>query len=139
MSPNAFIGKTKSPSDPELAEVLGPTKATWDHFLADLAENLDANKLEWKSYSIKYGWALRVCRKARTIVWLAPFQGSFEVLFLFGDKAMQAARQTKLNQRVVKSLDEAVKYPEGTGVRLVVRSSRDLASLNKLAAIKHAN
>lgn len=139
MPPNAFIGEAISPSDAKLAEALGPAKAVWDTFLFDLASELDADKHEWKSYSAKYGWSLRVCRKARTIVWLSPLEGCFEVLFILGEKAMQAARQTKFNKRVVKALDEAPKYPEGTGVRLIIRSSKDLPSLNKLAAIKHAS
>jgi Protein of unknown function (DUF3788) len=61
------------------------------------------------------------------------------VLFILGAKAMVAARQSKLPQRVLKVMDEAPKYPEGTGVRFVVKSARDLGMLKKLAAIKLAN
>jgi hypothetical protein len=77
-------------------------------------------------------------RKKRTIVWLAPCLGYFQVAFIFGDKAMQAARQTKWPKRIVKVMDEAPKYPEGTGIRLKVKSSRDIGTLKKLAAIKLA-
>lgn len=66
-------------------------------------------------------------------------QNSFNVAFILGDKAMQVARQVTFPKRVVKVIDEAPKYPEGAGVRLEVKSSRDIGTLKKLAAIKLAN
>ena len=77
--------------------------------------------------------------KGTTIVWLSPQHDSFEVLFILGDKAVRAARQSDLPKRIVEALKEAPKYPEGTGVRLRVKSPRHLAALEKLAAIKLAN
>ena len=56
---NAFIGKQEKPADNELSEVLGPAKALWDKLVADLAEELKINILEWRSYSIKAGRAAR--------------------------------------------------------------------------------
>ena len=139
MSPNAFIGKAKKPTGAELAAALGPAKAIWDQLLTDLAQNGGANVQEWNSYSPKTGWSLRVKRKARTIVWIVPCLGCFRVAFIFGDRAMQVARQSKWPKRVIKLMDEAPKYPEGTGIRLEVKSSGDIGTLKKLAAIKLAN
>jgi hypothetical protein len=136
--PNAFINKPK-PTDAELAAALGPVKVVWDQLLAVLAQECEANLHEWKCYSPKWGWSLRVMRKKRTIVWLAPCPGYFHVAFIFGDKAMQAARQCKWPKRILKVMDEAPKYPEGTGIRLNVKSSRDIVTLKKLAAVKLAN
>ncbi len=139
MEANAFIGKTKKPTEEELAAALGPAKAVWDRFIAGLAEENGVDVQEWSSYSRKAGWSLRLKRKKRTIVWLAPCQGCFRVAFILGDKAMKAARECQLPKRVVKILDEAPKYPEGTGVRIAVKGDKDIAVLKKLAAIKLAN
>jgi hypothetical protein len=139
MSPNAFINKPKQPTNAELAAALGPAKAAWDQLLADLAQEYGANGREWNSYSLKAGWSLRVKRKARTIVWLAPCPGAFRVAFILGDKAVLAAQEAKLPKRILKIINEAPKYSEGTGVRLEVKSSKDIATLKKLAAIKLAN
>src|SRR5664280_519308 len=117
MSPNAFINKPKQPTNAELAAALGPAKATWDQLLTDLAQEFDVNVHEWNSYSLKAGWSLRVKRKARTIVWLGPREGSFIAAFILGDKTMRAARTSKLPQRIVKIMDAAPKYPEGTFAR----------------------
>jgi hypothetical protein len=139
MPANAFLEKTKKPTDTELTAALGSAKAAWDQLLVDLARELNVNFQEWKCYSPKWGWSLRVKRKARTIIWLSPSEGCFTVLFILGGKAMHAARQGKWPKRVVKAISEAPKYPEGTGVRLLVRSPRDVGTLKKLAALKLAN
>ncbi len=139
MQENAFINKLRAPTDRELAAALGPAKATWDSLLSALASEQGVDVQEWKSHSPKWGWSLRVKRKARTIVWLSPSKGCFIVLFILGGKAMQSAREARLPQRIVKVLTEAPKYPEGFGVRLRVKSSRDLGVLKRLAAIKLAN
>jgi hypothetical protein len=139
MPPNAFRNKPAPPSDVEVAAALGPAKAAWDQLLSDLAQELDVNVHEWKCHSPKWGWALRVKRKARTIVWLSPCEDGFNVLFILGDKAIQAARRSKLPKRIVEAIDAAPKYPEGTGIRLHVKTSREIGTLKKLAAIKLAN
>ena len=139
MPTNAFINKPLPPTDADVAAALGPAKAVWDRFLAELAQESDVNVHEWKCHSLKWGWSLRAKRKARTIVWLSPSEGCFTVLFILGDKAVRAARESALPRRIADLLDAAPKYPEGTGVRLNVKTSRDIGALKKLAAIKLAN
>ncbi|HEY1494183.1 MAG TPA: DUF3788 family protein, partial [Candidatus Solibacter sp.] len=75
----------------------------------------------------------------RTIVYVTPCRGAIRVSFALGEKAMQAARDSKLPARVLKILDEAPRYAEGTGVRLDVTTKTDLAAVKKLAAAKLAN
>ena len=135
MSPNAFIGRTKPPTDEELSTELGAARALWDELLTELALPIQ----EWNSYSPKAGWSLKLKLKKRTIVYLAPCHGSFRVAFVLGDKAMEAARQVKLPKAVLKIMDEAPRYPEGTGVRLEIAARKDLAAVKKLAEVKLAN
>ncbi len=139
MLPNAFINKPDKPTNDELTAELGPAKALWDQLIADLAEECDAGIQEWKSYSPKYGWSLRLKHKKRTIVYLSPHRGCFGVAFILGDRAVQAARQSKLPRRVLTIIDEAPRYPEGTGVRLEVKGAKDIAIVKKLATIKMEN
>ncbi len=139
MTANAFINKPKQPTDAELAVALGPAKVVWDQLLSDLASEHGVKGHEWKCHSPQWGWSLRVKRKERTIVWLVPSGRCFTVLFILGGKAMLAARQTQFPQRIVRAMDAAVKWPEGSGVRLEVKSPREVGALKKLAAIKLAN
>jgi hypothetical protein len=139
MLKNAFIGRTSRPTVADLSAALGSAWATWDQLLVDLRAEHGVDSYEWKCHSPKWGWSLRVLRKKRTIVWLSPAADGFNVTFILGEKAMRAARETKLPARIVQVLDTAPKYPEGSGVRLMVTSSRSLGALKKLAAIKIAN
>jgi len=75
----------------------------------------------------------------RNIVYLSPRQGCFLASFALGDKAMQAAQQCKFPSPVIKIINEAKKYAEGTGIRLEVKAPKDIESVKKLAAIKLAN
>jgi hypothetical protein len=139
MLANAFIGTLEKPTEEELAATLGPTKVIWDRLVTDLACDHGVDVQEWSSYSPKAGWSLRLKRKKRTIVWLSPCRGCFRVMFILGDRAMEAARRSKLPQRVVRILDEAPRYPEGTGIRMNVKGQRDVGIVEKLAVIKLEN
>lgn len=136
---NAFAGRNTAPEESDLAAALGEAKPLWDRLLAELAERQGATAHEWKSYSTKHGWSLRVMRGKRTIVWLTPRQGSYGATFILGEKAVQAAVEQALSAKLLRLIEEAPRYPEGRGVRLSVRGARDVPGVMKLAAIKAAN
>src|SRR6476619_2043498 len=103
MEPNAFVGKKTKPTASELVKALGPAKVLWDQILNDLKK--ECPKSEWSSYSVKAGWSLKLKKKDRTILYLGPLGGGFRVAFVFGDKAMRAAREAGLPKPVLKILD----------------------------------
>jgi len=137
-NPNAFIGKSTVPTAEEVAAALGKTAELWKELVDWLAEQ-GASGQEWKAYSSKSGWSLRLKVKKRNIIYLSPYSGNFCAGFIFGDKAVAAARQSNLSRATLKLIDEAPHYPEGTGLRLVVKAQKDLAAIRKLALIKLAN
>jgi hypothetical protein len=137
---NAFIGKNQKPSPEDLAAALGPTAALWDKFIESMASELGVDTQEWKEvYPNKYGWSLRLKKKTRNIVYLSPYRGFFMVGFILSDRAMKAAGEARFPATVTTAIATAPRYPEGTGLRLAVKTARDLPSLRKLAAIKVEN
>lgn len=136
-NPNAFIGKASIPTAEEVAAALGKTGGLWKEIVDWHAEN-GAAAQEWNSYSAKSGWSLRLKVKKRNIIYLSPCL-AFRVAFIFSDKTLAAARKSNLSKAIVKLLDEAPHYPEGTGIRLTVKAPKDLAAIRKLALIKLAN
>jgi hypothetical protein len=137
---NAFIGKSQKPSPEDLAAALGPTAALWDKFVDSMATELGVVTQEWKTVNPnKYGWSLRLKNKTRNIAYLSPYRGFFMVGFVLSDRAVKAAGEARLPTTVAKAIAAAPRYPEGTGVRLAVKTARDLPSLRKLAAIKLEN
>src|ERR1039458_434924 len=110
MLPNAFIDKLKKPTAAELTAALGPAKALWDQLLVGLADEHNLTVQEWNSYSRKAGWSLRLKLKDRNILYLTSCRGSFFVSFALGDKAVEAARQSRLPQSVIKTINDAKRY-----------------------------
>lgn len=137
---NAFIGKPEMPTDDDLKAELGrPAKALWDQLAAGLSERQIIDVREWNSYSRKAGWALRLKKGKRAIVYLSPSKGGFMASFALGGKALAAARESGLPRRVLQILDSAKHYAEGTAVRIEVKAPADVAIVEKLAEIKLAN
>jgi hypothetical protein len=136
---NAFINHAAQPTPQELATALGPTAAIWNKLVGCLADEYGITVQEWSSYSLKAGWSMRLKLKKRNILYLSPCKDYFRVAFILGDRAVEATRESKLPQHITKAIDDAPRYPEGTGVRLVVKRLSDLPAIRKLAAIKLAN
>jgi hypothetical protein len=136
MLPNAFIGKLEKPTDADLTAALGPAKALWNELLAALANEYKINIQEWNSYSRKAGWSLRLIREKRAILYLSPCRGCFFVSFALGDRAVEAARQSGLPRHVIKIINEAKRYAEGTAVRIEMKKPKDIDIVKRLAAIK---
>jgi hypothetical protein len=137
--PNAFIGKKAQPTAEEISAALGPTATLWNQLLDWFAKEQRVSDREWKSSSPKYGWTLVLAFKKRRIVYLGPCAGCFRVSFVLGDRAVAAARVSSLPKPVLKLLDGAPHYAEGTGMRLIVKSAKDLPAIRKLAQVKLAN
>jgi len=136
---NAFIGHTAKPSSLEVAVALGTSAVAWTQLIDWLADVHDVLVHEWKSDSLRYGWSLRLKKKDRIIVWLAPCQGCFRVSFVLGPRAMEIVHETHFPPPVQQAIAEAPHYAEGTGIRLIVHTPTDLLSVRTLAEIKLSN
>ena len=136
--PNAFIGRKTQPSAKDLAAALGGSLDAWKELIRWLTGKGISTK-EWHSISPKYGWALRPKLKSRTILYMSPCSGCFRVSFILGDRAVAAARASDLPKAVLQEIAGARRYAEGTGVRLLVKSAEDLASIRTLVDIKLQN
>src|ERR1051326_6871687 len=123
---NAFIGRATKPRDADVAAALGNAKKLWDRVVAELAEEY-ALKPEWNSFSVKYGWSLRMKKKDRNIVYLGAYEGGFAAQTILGEKALAAAR-ANLPAAVFAG---AKKYPEGTAIRVEMRSAADVAEIGR--------
>ena len=137
--PNAFVGRATLPTPMELTATLGKTPPLWEEFVTWLVTEKRVNVQEWNSVSPNYGWALHLKLKKRTIVYLGPRADCFRVSFVLRDRAVAVARASDLPSRGIKALDEAPRYAEGTGLRLMIKGRKDLEGIRELAAIKLAN
>ena len=139
MALSAFEDKAVPPGDGALAEVLGTTSRLWERLRHDLEQSYGPLAGEWNFSGKAYGWSFRLKQKKRTLVYLTPCRAHFLASFALGEKACRAAHAAKLPAQVLALIDDAPRYAEGRGVRIPVRTSRDLESVKTVAAIKVAN
>jgi Protein of unknown function (DUF3788) len=135
MALSAFVEKSKQPQDADLEETLGPAYVHWNVLKNLIASRFGPVSFEW---GFATGWGLRVKTVKRTILYLTPCEGYFLASFALGEKAVNAAHQNALPAAVLRVIDSAKKYAEGRGVRLKVRSSKDVRNVEKVATIKMA-
>jgi len=139
MALSALDDKSKIPKTGQLTKVLGRSSGLWNTLTTDLRSQYDPLVEKWSFSGAKYGWSLGLKHKKRTVLYLIPQHGYFLVAFVLGAKAIAAAHQSDLPAAVLEAIDSAKQYPEGRGVRLEVRYKKDLATVERLAAIKMAN
>ena len=111
---------------------------SWRGLVSDFKHTLKLDGEEWDSYSVKAGWSLRLQLKKRNIVYLSPRTGWFLASFALGDRRSPSTQRT-LPLGVLKIIDEAKRYAEGTAVRIEVHNSKDVNVVKTLAKIKIEN
>jgi len=136
---SAFGDKSREPKAAELHQVLGRSGARWDELVAFIESEYSPLSVSWGFADAKWGWSLRLKQRKRTVLYMTPCERHFLVGIVLGEKAVQAAHAAPLDKSVLALLDAASKYPEGRGVRVMVRIKSDVESVKQLAAVKMAN
>ena len=139
MTLSVFGDKTTAPTDADLRTVLGRAYRSWDTLLARVREHISPIAEVWAYTNTSTGWGLRLRHKERVILYMTPQQGQFLVSFVLGEKAVAAAQATRLPAAIRDAIAAAPRYAEGRGVRVVVRSARQISGLVALAEIKWHN
>jgi hypothetical protein len=73
MPSRSRVTKDGPPTDAEVRRLLGPAVAAWDALLDPARKRT----WEWKRYSRKDPWSVRVNEGKRTVLWLVPEFGFF--------------------------------------------------------------
>ena len=117
-----FLDKTTEPSDAALKKALGAAFAQ----LRDLRKLLSDYALEWKFYTKKTGWTLKVAGKKRAACYITPLHGCFRIGLALRDNEKEAVLKSKVHKSIRDELASAKKYPEGWPLRLTVKTANDL-------------
>jgi hypothetical protein len=139
MADIVFDDKNKVPDDTDLQSALGATKKLWDELTAYIKDTYDSVKEEWKFYGKKYGWQMKLPSKKRNIMFLIPRKGYFLAVFVFGEKAVEAIVNSSLHQSIITAIKESRKYVEGRGLKIEVKSEKDIEDIKILTHIKMNN
>jgi hypothetical protein len=120
-----------------------PTQAEIDEILGDGVRLLEAFlrrnpelRPEWKYYGPKNGWSLKVFRKKRNMCFVGREPGAIAMAFILGDRAYDHLRGLDMGPALRKTVEGAKRYPEGHGIRLVLREESDLEDAQLLLDVK---
>lgn len=139
MTDNIFTNKLEQPDDETLSTALGKSYKHWKEIKKHINDNYGTCTEEWKFYGQKIGWSLKIFLKKRNLFFVTVCKGFFRISFVLGDKAAAAAEQSKLPKPIIEELVGAKKYAEGRGIRIEVKSQKDIETIKQLVDIKVEN
>lgn len=139
MALSAFDDKKKPPTDADLEPVLGKAWPLWQQLRAELQQQFEGLACEWGFSGKAYGWGLRLKQPKRTVLYMTPCAGHFLASMSLGEKAVAAAHAAKLPAKVLAVIDSARKFAEGRGVRLEVKTKKDLQQALQLTVLRMQN
>jgi len=101
MSHSAFLDRSLKPDDAEIFKTLGPKVKYWKELKQHIEETYGPVTEEWKFYSKKSGWTLKVLLKKRNLFFFIPLKDHFLMTFIFGDKAVSAVEKDQRGPHIV--------------------------------------
>jgi hypothetical protein len=139
MAISIFNNKFVKPLEADIPAVLGESKPLWDDLKNFLEIQYHSILEEWKFYGSSSGWGLLLKNKSRTILYLYPCSNYFVVLFVFGEKAVDAVNKSALPIDLINKIKEAKRHTEGRSFFTDVKSPADLEIIKQLTEIKMKN
>ena len=133
MAASIFGEKTIMPHEETLISALKGSKTLWDKMIA-----ISCGNGEWKFYSKAAGWTYPIKKNKRTLFYMMPKDGWFQLTFVFGERAVEAAKSAELPEQVLNDLLQAKAYVEGRSVAIHVNGDADLDTAQKLLQLKLA-
>ena len=120
------------PGDDGLANQLGRSHEAFQ----TLAHDRAGVTCEWRRYSKKGPWVLKVSKGERTLFYLIPQADQFEVTVILGQRATDAALAGRVRPELHAAIRSAKPYIEGRPVKVLVTSQEDLAAVEELVTVK---
>lgn len=134
-----FNDKTKKPDDKSLNLKLGKNYTYWQEIKNYVKGKIGETTPEWKYYGKNYGWQLKTLFKKRNLFFLIPSTSKFKIIFIFGDKAVEEIKKSKISDELKETVIKAKKYAEGRGLMIEVKSKEYVPDIKKLIEIKFYN
>ena len=139
MSENKFLEKEPVPNDELLKKTIGLTFKHLEEIRTNIRENYGETIEEWKYYGKKYGWTLKTFLKKRNLFFITAYEDSFNLVFIFGDKAVRVIEESDISPDLKEQVLSARKYAEGRGLTIHVNNDTYVKDIKKLIDIKIKN
>ncbi len=138
MSPSAFLDRGSPPARADLERVLGRALPLWDELRERIGARVAPIGERWSYSGRSHGWLLQLRRGNTTVVNLVPGRDCFVASLALNGKACREAEKGGLCESARTAIREGREFPEGRGVRVEVRSRKDIADVEALASLRMA-
>ena len=139
MTENKFLEKEPIPNDDLLKKTIGLTFKHLEDIRTNIREHYGETTEEWKYYGKKYGWTLKTLLKKRNLFFITACDGSFNMAFVFGDRAVNEIEKSDISPDLAEQVLSARKYAEGRGLTIQVKDDKYLKDIKELIDIKINN
>ena len=126
-----FGEKAIVPDKEALSTALKDNQVLWDEVL-----DFSGGAGEWKFYSKAAGWTVQVKKDKRTLFYLMPKDGWFQMTFVYGERAVEAAKSFELPEIVLGKIEQATAHIEGRSIAIDVTSNADIDTVRKMLQLK---
>jgi len=125
MSDIVFNDKLNIPDVPALEKALGETYS----YFKRLDEETSDYTREWKFYNPKSGWVYKVAQKKKSLFYITPLDGRFNIGFAIRETEKEALLQENISSTLREKVIKADKYPEGYALRFSVCDKTDFTDV----------
>ena len=131
MAESIFGEKAIVPNEESLNSALKGSKALWDKMIS-----ISEGSSEWKFYSKAAGWTYPIKKNKRTLFYMMPKDGWFQLIFVYGERAVEAAKAAGLPEQTLSDLLQAKAYVEGRSFAININNDADMDTALKLLQLK---
>ncbi|MEZ5359044.1 MAG: DUF3788 family protein [Candidatus Zixiibacteriota bacterium] len=136
---SVFTEKAVQPNDKLIAEALGKKYPLWQGAIAIAESICGPITQQWMYHGRKYGWYCKLLHKKKNILFMAPLDGYFRIVFLFNDQAVSEIEASDaISDTVKEDLRNGEQYNIGRSLNVNIKFKKNLADIRQLIEIKGA-
>jgi hypothetical protein len=117
-------------------DALGKCYSQWIDLVQYFHDHVTPVTEAWKNYGKSSGWTLLLKHRDRTILYLFPGKRFFTALFVYGEKAFNAAKEADLPDDIRQRILHAKPYEEGRSFQVEIHGEKEMALIKQLIKIK---
>ena len=136
MATSIFDNKEIVPNDEDLEDVLKGSLDTYNKLISFLEKEYGALTKEWKFYSKKAGWTLRITGEKRNLIFFSPNDDYFLVTVNMSVKVSKIVLDLDISDTTKKLIKEAKPYAEGLSILIEVKKEEDLEDIKTILNVR---
>ena len=136
MATSIFDNKEIVPNDEDLEDVLKSSLDTFNSLVSYLEKEYGSLNKEWKFYSKKAGWTLRISGEKRNLLFISPNDDYFIATVNMSVNVSKIVLDLDISDNTKNLIKEAKIYAEGISILIEVRKQEDLEDIKTILNVR---